>query len=130
MRRAEVAATGAMAAPARQQPARVSLTSVPNLLTLSRVGVIPLFVCTFFMETRWSEALGFLLFTLASITDFLDGYLARAWNQGSAFGRFLDPLADKLLVAAALLMLVYARRITSYSIVAAVIGVVLRVAGK
>lgn len=103
------------------QKPRVSYRSIPNLLTLFRIAAVPLFVGTFFLKHGWSELVGFIIFVVASITDFFDGYLARLWNQQSAFGRFLDPLADKLLVAAALLMLVYAGRIGPSEIVAAVI---------
>jgi cardiolipin synthase len=82
------------------------LTNLPNLLTLSRIGVIPILAIVIYVDqpaTRWI-ALG--LFTLAGVTDYFDGYLARNRGQVSALGRFLDPIADKLLVAAVLLMLV------------------------
>ena len=82
------------------------MLNLPNILTLSRIFVIPVMIGLFYWDsptTRW-VMLG--LFTAAGITDFFDGYIARRSNQVSAFGRFLDPIADKLLVAALLLMLV------------------------
>lgn len=109
------------AAAATRSRAPVSWTSVPNLLTMSRIVVIPLFVASFYLTHPLSELLGVTLFGLASITDFFDGYLARAWNQQSSFGRFLDPLADKLLVSSALLLLVAHDRIAGHAILAAVI---------
>jgi cardiolipin synthase (CMP-forming) len=81
------------------------LTSTPNLLTIGRVAVIPLIVLCFYFPgdlARWAAC---ALFTAAATTDYLDGYLARAWRQQSPFGRWLDPIADKLLVAATILML-------------------------
>ena len=80
-------------------------TSIPNLLTLSRIAAVPLVVAAFFLPGPWNFWVPSGLFVLAAITDFFDGYLARAWSQQSAFGRFLDPVADKLLVAAALMLL-------------------------
>ena len=82
------------------------LTNLPNLLTLSRIAVIPLVVGAFYLPGPWSEWIACGLFAAASITDWLDGHLARRWQQHSAFGRFLDPIADKLLVSIALMMLV------------------------
>ncbi|CAA7623254.1 CDP-diacylglycerol--glycerol-3-phosphate 3-phosphatidyltransferase [Magnetospirillum sp. UT-4] len=82
------------------------LTSLPNLLTLSRIVVIPLVIATFYVEGAWSQWLACGLFVAAAVTDWFDGWLARRSNQVSAFGRFLDPIADKLLVAAVLFMLV------------------------
>ena len=82
------------------------LMTLPNLLTLSRIAVIPLVVGTFYLAQPWSAWLGGSLFALACITDWLDGHFARRWQQFSAFGRFLDPIADKLLVAIILMMLV------------------------
>ena len=83
--------------------------NLPNILTISRIVVIPLiFVSVFqfapFNTYAWAMFAG-ALFIAASITDYLDGYLARAWNQTSAFGRLLDPIADKLLVATALVVI-------------------------
>jgi cardiolipin synthase len=80
--------------------------NLPNLLTMARIVIIPVVVALFFFDSvtmRWT-ACG--LFTLAGITDFFDGYLARRAKQVSRLGRFLDPIADKLLVASVLLMLV------------------------
>lgn len=97
------------------------MLNLPNILTLSRIFVIPIVVGLFYWDsptTRW-VMLG--LFTAAGITDFFDGYLARRSNQVSAFGRFLDPIADKLLIAALLLMLVGFERMTTWSYLPAVI---------
>jgi cardiolipin synthase (CMP-forming) len=82
------------------------LTSTPNLLTIGRILVIPLVVLCFFFEGELARYVACLLFTVAATTDYLDGYLARSWQQQSPFGRWLDPIADKLLVAATILMLV------------------------
>ena len=80
------------------------LTSLPNLLTLFRIAAIPGIVALFFLESDLGKYLACGLFGIAAITDFFDGYLARAYGQQSSFGQFLDPIADKLLVSAALLM--------------------------
>lgn len=90
--------------------------NVPNLLTWLRIVLIPLFVGIFYFETRWiSESnqnlVATVLFTVAAVTDWLDGWLARKLNQMSAFGAFLDPVADKLMVAAALIVLVQLERV-------------------
>jgi cardiolipin synthase len=82
------------------------LTSTPNLLTLGRVAVIPAVVACFYFPGELARYLACFLFTVAAITDYLDGYLARSWQQQSPFGRWLDPIADKLLVGATILMLV------------------------
>ena len=86
-------------------------TTLPNLLTLSRIAAIPLLVGAFYLAPPWSEWVACGLFAAACVTDWLDGYLARRWQQHSAFGRFLDPIADKLLVSVALMMLVAFRRL-------------------
>ena len=79
--------------------------NLPNILTISRIAVIPLiFMSIYFTSYVWAMLAG-ILFVAASITDYLDGYLARAWNETSAFGRLLDPIADKLLVATALVVI-------------------------
>ena len=85
--------------------------NLPNLLTWLRIVLIPLFVGVFYLPPAWlhpeaQNVVGTLLFSLAAITDWLDGYLARRLGQTSAFGSFLDPVADKLMVAAALILLV------------------------
>lgn len=84
---------------------RLRLT-IPTLLTLGRIAAIPVFVGVFFLHSWWSNALAAAIFVLAGITDYLDGYLARRLSQTSRFGAFLDPVADKLMVAAALVLLV------------------------
>ena len=79
--------------------------NLPNILTISRIAVIPLiFISIYIHSFAWAMVAG-ALFIAASITDYLDGYLARAWNETSAFGRLLDPIADKLLVATALIVI-------------------------
>ena len=97
------------------------LISLPNLLTVSRIVVIPLIVATFYLPGAWARWLGCALFVIAAITDFLDGYLARRQNSVSKFGRFLDPIADKLLVAAVLLMLSAFQRVSMISLLPAVV---------
>ena len=95
--------------------------NLPNLLTLFRIAVIPGLVVLFYFETRFSSWLACGLFSLAAITDFLDGYIARATQSQSAFGRFLDPVADKLLVASALLMMVAFGQISGLVILPALV---------
>ena len=96
--------------------------SLPNMLTYGRIATIPLIVGVLFwpgdVSMRWL-ALG--LYSIAGITDYLDGYFARAYAQHSSLGRMLDPIADKLLIAACLLMLVADGTIKSYAIWAAII---------
>ena len=82
--------------------------NLPTTLTLLRIAIIPVFIVIFYVPMGWSNFWCTLLFGLAAITDWLDGYLARRWEQTSAFGAFLDPVADKLLVATALILLVQA----------------------
>lgn len=91
------------------------VTSLPNLLTLSRIVVIPLVIATFYVDGTPARWVACGLFVAAAITDWFDGYLARSRNQTSAFGRFLDPIADKLLVAAVLFMLVAFDRLSQWS---------------
>ncbi|WP_447528295.1 MULTISPECIES: CDP-diacylglycerol--glycerol-3-phosphate 3-phosphatidyltransferase [unclassified Vreelandella] len=80
--------------------------NIPNILTLARIVFIPLLVVLFYLPYGWSMPLAAGLFALASVTDWLDGYLARLWNQSTPFGAFLDPVADKLMVAVALALLI------------------------
>jgi cardiolipin synthase (CMP-forming) len=97
------------------------LTSLPNLLTLFRIVAIPGIVALFYLETSLGRWLACGLFSLAAITDFLDGYLARTTGQQSSLGRFLDPVADKLLVAATLLLLTGFGQIDGLTILPAVV---------
>lgn len=95
--------------------------NIPNLLTLFRIWAIPGIVATFFFPGAFWAWFGVVLFALAGISDYLDGYLARHWNQLSRFGRVLDPIADKLLVGALLLMLAYTARLGDWGIIPAVV---------
>ncbi len=102
----------------------MSAFNLPNLLTYGRIAAVPVVVACFTLPelpTDGSRWVAFGLFVVAAITDFFDGYLARAWQQQSALGRMLDPIADKLLVAAILLVLVDARTIAGSTVIAAVI---------
>ena len=90
--------------------------NLPNVLTWMRIVAIPLFVGIFYLPPSWlsqsdQNLIATIIFTVAAITDWLDGYLARVLQQTSAFGAFLDPVADKLMVAAALIVLVYLSRL-------------------
>lgn len=90
--------------------------NLPNILTISRIVVIPLiFMSIYFTSYAWAILAG-VLFVAASITDYLDGYLARAWNETSAFGRLLDPIADKLLVATALVVILVKPNMYSFGV--------------
>jgi len=99
--------------------------SIPNLLTYGRILAVPVIVLCFFIEgklessdfARWTAL---WLFIIASLTDFLDGYLARIWNQTSNIGRMLDPIADKLLVASVLLLMAADGTIAGWSLWAAI----------
>ena len=96
--------------------------SVPNILTYGRLAAVPVVAgCLFWPEFAWARWLALAIFIAAGVTDFLDGYLARAWSQQSRLGQMLDPIADKLLVAAVLMMLVADHTITSYSLSAALV---------
>jgi CDP-diacylglycerol--glycerol-3-phosphate 3-phosphatidyltransferase len=81
--------------------------TIPNLLTMFRVVLIPVFVVVYFMDWQYAHQMGAFIFWLAAVTDWLDGYLARRWEQTTAFGAFLDPVADKLLVCVALIMVTH-----------------------
>jgi cardiolipin synthase (CMP-forming) len=92
---------------------------LPNILTISRILVIPILISSFYMEGRLYHLVAAGLFLFASVTDFVDGYLARIFKAQSSLGRFLDPIADKLLVAAMLLMLTHVRGIDGWEIIPA-----------
>jgi cardiolipin synthase (CMP-forming) len=92
--------------------------NLPNLLTWFRILLIPLFVAVLYVPTHWltqhqANTIAMWIFIFAALTDWLDGYLARRLNQTSAFGAFLDPVADKLMVAAALIVLVELNRVSA-----------------
>lgn len=97
------------------------LNSLPNILTVSRILAIPAICAAFYLPGAWSAWVPLALFALAGITDWFDGYLARKWGQMSDLGRFLDPVADKLLVAAVILMLIAFERIDRITCLAAVV---------
>ena len=101
---------------------RSTALSLPNLLTYGRCVAVPAVVIFLFWPNEsWARWWALGIFTAAAITDYFDGYLARAWNQQSALGRMLDPIADKLLVAAVLMMLVAQGAIVGWNIWAAIV---------
>jgi cardiolipin synthase (CMP-forming) len=96
-------------------------TSLPNLLTLSRIAALPLLIAFMWKPQMWESAIAFVLFCLLGFTDYLDGYLARAQGAVSKLGIFLDPIADKIMVAAVIVMLIAFDRITGIHVIAAMI---------
>lgn len=101
--------------------ARSTVLSLPNILTYGRILAVPAVVATAFVQGDFGRWLCLGIFIAASITDFFDGYLARAWHQQSALGRMLDPIADKLLISACLIVLCSNQVISGYSLWAAAI---------
>lgn len=95
--------------------------TLANQLTLLRVALIPVFVLVFYLPYKWSYIASAVIFSAAAITDWLDGYLARKMNQSTPFGAFLDPVADKLMVATALVLLVGLHKNGWFTVAAAVI---------
>lgn len=99
-----------------------TLLTLPNILTIARIFAVPLLIaCLFFTSNETARLTAFALFIFASATDWLDGYLARRWQQLSALGTMLDPIADKLLVGAVLMMLVADQTISGMHLIAAII---------
>ena len=94
---------------------------IPNILTIGRIIIVPFFVISFFLPGFYGEIIPFLLFILASFTDFLDGLLARLYKEESKLGELLDPIADKIIVSTALILLVMNETIQNYEVVAAII---------
>ena len=94
---------------------------IPNILTIGRIIIVPFFVVSFFLPGFYGEIIPFLLFILASFTDFLDGLLARLYKEESKLGELLDPIADKIIVSAALILLVMNGTIQNYEVIAAII---------
>ena len=97
------------------------LTDLPNLLTLSRIVAIPLLVALAALRSPVGDLLAMLLFTAAALTDWLDGHLARTWKQQSEIGRMLDPIADKLLVGATLMLLAGMQRLSGAGLYPAIV---------
>ena len=95
--------------------------TVPNILTVFRIALIPVFVVVYYLPYSWNHVATTALFGLAALTDWFDGYLARKLQQTSPFGAFLDPVADKLIVAVALILLVQTNPTFWFVIPAAVI---------
>lgn len=105
-----------------QTKRRTSPLSLPNLLTYGRIIAVPVVVaCLFWPTDFWVRWVAFGAFVAAAITDYFDGYIARLWGQQSSLGRMLDPIADKLLVSACLLMLAADGTIRSWSLWAAIV---------
>lgn len=99
------------------------ILNIPIALTWVRIALIPLFVVVFYLPDAWpwSRPASAIIFAAAAITDWLDGYLARRWDQTSRFGAFLDPVADKLIVAVALVLIVQTDQRVFVALAAAVI---------
>ena len=97
------------------------MKNLPNILTFSRIVVIPAVIGSFFVQTPAGNWIGFVIFTLAGITDYFDGYVARTFEATSRLGRFMDPIADKLMVASVILMLTGFDVISGIHILAAVV---------
>jgi cardiolipin synthase len=95
--------------------------ALPNLLTYARILAVPTLVLAYYVESYTGRWLSLLIFLVACITDFFDGYLARVWQQQSAIGRLLDPIADKLLVATSLILLASDGTIADWSLLAAIV---------
>ena len=97
------------------------LTRLPNLLTVSRILVIPIVIGSFYVPGDYARWFACALFSAAAVTDWLDGHVARRWQQQSEIGRFLDPIADKLLVSATLFMLTTFGRLSSEAVLPALV---------
>jgi len=94
---------------------------IPNILTIGRIIIVPIFVLSFFIPGIVGDLVPFFLFALASFTDYLDGFLARLYKEESKLGELLDPIADKILVASALVLLVMNGIIKNYEVIAAIV---------
>ena len=94
---------------------------IPNTLTIGRIILVPLFIISFYIPGFLGDLIPFFIFILASFTDFLDGLLARLYKEESKLGELLDPIADKIIVATALVLLVMNETIQHYEVIAAII---------
>ena len=97
------------------------LKKIPNILTIGRIILVPFFVLAFYLPGFYGDLTAFTLFVIASFTDFLDGMLARMLGEESKLGELLDPIADKIIVATALILLVMDGTIRNYEVIAAII---------
>ena len=97
------------------------LRRIPNLLTVGRILIVPFFVLAFYLPGSYGDLTALILFIVASFTDFLDGMLARLLGEESKLGELLDPIADKIIVATALILLVMDGTIRHYEVIAAII---------
>ena len=97
------------------------IMKIPNILTIGRIIIVPIFVISFFIPGIVGDLVPFFLFVLSSFTDYLDGFLARLYKEESKLGELLDPIADKILVAAALVLLVMNGIIKNYEVIAAIV---------
>ena len=97
------------------------LKKIPNILTIGRIIIVPFFVVAFYLPGFYGDLTAFALFIIASFTDFLDGMLARMLGEESKLGELLDPIADKIIVATALILLVMDGTIKNYEVIAAII---------
>ena len=94
---------------------------IPNILTIGRIIIVPIFILSFYLPGALGDWMTFFIFVLASFSDFLDGLLARLYKEESKLGELLDPIADKIIVASALVLLVMDQIIVNYEVVAAII---------
>ena len=97
------------------------LKTIPNILTIGRIFIVPFFVLAFYLPGFYGDLTALILFIIASFTDFLDGMLARMLGEESKLGELLDPIADKIIVATALILLVMDGTIKNYEVIAAII---------
>ena len=94
---------------------------IPNILTIGRIILVPIFIGTFYLPGAMGDWIPFLIFGLASFTDFLDGLLARLYKEESKLGELLDPIADKIIIASALVLLIMDGTIINFEVIAAII---------
>ena len=100
---------------------KIMLKKIPNILTVGRILIVPFFVLAFYLPGFYGDLTALILFIVASFTDFLDGMLARFLGEESKLGELLDPIADKIIVATALILLVMDGTIRNYEVIAAII---------
>ncbi len=94
---------------------------IPNILTIGRIILVPIFISSFYLPGALGDWIPFLIFVLASFTDFLDGVLARLYKEESRLGELWDPIADKIIVSSALVLLIMDQTIINYEVIAAII---------